>query len=194
MKNSSLRPISHHFFITRKYKYKKNNFFCFYGSKGLKLIFIDVLKGIVMKKTGVALLLTLLSSAAYAGDCTINAEATASMAFNLKEIVISKKCTEVTLNLKNSGTMAKNMMGHNLVITKASDMQGVLADGSAAGLEKNYVKANDARVVAYTKVLGGGESTSVKFNLSKVKFTDSYMFFCSFPGHSGVMKGNVKFN
>jgi azurin len=146
-----------------------------------------------MSKTGVALLFALLSSVAHAGECTIDAEATASMAFNLKEIVISKKCAEVTINLKNSGTMAKNMMGHNLVISKTSDMQAVLADGSAAGLGKNYVKENDARVVAYTKVLGGGESTSVKFKLSKVKLTDSYMFYCSFPGHSGIMKGSVKF-
>lgn len=155
--------------------------------------FINVSKGIVMKKTVIALLFALTSSVAFAGECTIDAEATPSMAFNLKEITISKKCTEVTINLKNSGTMAKNMMGHNLVISKASDMQAVLADGSTAGLESNYVKANDARVVVHTKVLGGGESTSVKFQLSKVKLSDSYMFFCSFPGHAGVMKGNVKF-
>ena len=75
----------------------------------------------------------------------------------------------------------------------ASDMQAVLMDGSAAGLDNNYVKVNDARVVVNTKVIGGGESASVKFNLSKVKVSDSYMFFCSFPGHAGVMKGNVKF-
>ena len=146
-----------------------------------------------MRKTGIALLFGLISSVAYAGECTVDAEATASMAFNLKEIVISKKCTEVTINLKNSGTRAKNIMGHNLVISKASDMQAVLMDGSAAGLDNNYVKVNDARVVVNTKVIGGGESASVKFNLSKVKVSDSYMFFCSFPGHAGVMKGNVKF-
>jgi azurin len=72
-------------------------------------------------------------------------------------------------------------------------MQAVLMDGSAAGLDNNYVKVSDARVVVNTKVIGGGESASVKFNLSKVKVSDSYMFFCSFPGHAGVMKGNVKF-
>jgi len=147
-----------------------------------------------MKKVGIALLFGLISSVSYAGECSVDAEATATMSFNLKEIVISKKCTEVTINLKNSGTMAKNIMGHNLVISKASDMQAVLADGSTAGLESNYVKANDARVVVNTKVLGGGESTSVKVNLSKFKLSDSYMFFCSFPGHAGVMKGNIKFS
>lgn len=133
-----------------------------------------------------------LSGVANAGTCDVNVEATASMAFNVKEIAVPKTCKEITVNLKNTGTMAKAMMGHNLVISKTSDMQAVITDGMAAGLEKNYVKQNDAKVIGHTAVIGGGESTSVKIKLANVKPTESYSFFCSFPGHGSVMKGVFK--
>ena len=136
--------------------------------------------------------IAVFSGAAQAGACDVNVEATAAMAFNVKEIAVPKTCKEVTLNLKNTGTMAKAMMGHNVVITKTSDMQAVINDGVAAGLANNYVKQNDARVIGHTAVIGGGESTSVKIKLTNVKPTDSYAFFCSFPGHSAVMKGVFK--
>ena len=134
----------------------------------------------------------LLSGTAHAGACDVNVEATASMAFSVKEIAVPKTCKEITLNLKNSGTMAKAMMGHNLVISKTSDMQAVINDGMAAGLANNYVKQNDAKVIGHTAVIGGGESTSTKIKLANVKPTESYSFFCSFPGHSAVMKGVFK--
>lgn len=135
---------------------------------------------------------SLFSGAANAGSCDVNIEATASMAFNVKEIAVPKTCKEITVNLKNTGTMAKAMMGHNVVITKTSDMQAVIADGIAAGLANNYVKQNDAKVIGHTAIIGGGESTSVKIKLSNVKPTEKYSFFCSFPGHGSVMKGVFK--
>ncbi len=150
-----------------------------------------------MLKTKRCLLLTgiascFIANVAFAGTCDVNVEATAAMAFNVKEIAVAKTCKEITINLKNTGTMAKAMMGHNLVISKTSDMQAVISDGMSAGLANNYVKPNDARVIGFTTVIGGGESTSVKFKLNNVKATESYSFFCSFPGHGAVMKGIFK--
>jgi azurin len=135
---------------------------------------------------------SLLANVAHAGACDVNVEATAAMAFNLKEIAVPKTCKEITLNLKNTGSMAKAVMGHNLVISKTADMQAVVADGMAAGLDNNYIKPKDARVLGYTVVIGGGESTSVKIKLAGVTAKEAYSFFCSFPGHSGVMKGVFK--
>ena len=88
--------------------------------------------------------------------------------------------------------MAKAVMGHNLVVSKAADQQAVVDDGNKAGLAGNYVKANDARVVVATKVIGGGENTSSKFSVSKLNAKDAYTFYCSFPGHSMIMKGTLK--
>lgn len=134
----------------------------------------------------------LFANGAFAGTCDVDVEATAAMAYNVKEIAVPKTCKEVTLNFKAAGTLPKAVMGHNVVITKTSDMQAVVADGSKAGAKENYVKPKDARVIANTIVIGGGESTSVKFKLSALKASEAYSFFCSFPGHSAVMKGVFK--
>ena len=135
---------------------------------------------------------SLFANTVFAGECDVNVEATAAMAFNVKEIAVPKKCKEITLNLKSTGTMAKAMMGHNIVISKTADMQAVIADGNTAGLANNYVKAKDARVVGHTAVIGGGEATSAKIKLTGVNAKDAYSFYCSFPGHGMVMKGVFK--
>ena len=140
--------------------------------------------------TGIAS--AMFANAAIAGACDVNVEATAAMAFNVKEIAVPKTCKEITLNLKNAGTMSKSVMGHNVVIAKTADMQAVISDGMTAGLANQYVKPKDARVIGYTNVIGGGESTSAKIKLSNVKASESYSFFCSFPGHGAVMKGVFK--
>src|SRR5690606_42039248 len=82
-------------------------------------------------------------------------------------------------------------MGHNVVITSEADMQGVAADGLAAGADNQYVPQDDDRVIAFTEIIGGGESTSVTFSTSDMQGGDPYMFFCSFPGHSALMKGTI---
>ena len=64
-------------------------------------------------------------------------------------------------------------------------------DGMAAGLDKNYVKDGDTRVIAHTKIIGSGEKDSVTFDVSKLKEGEQYMFFCTFPGHSALMKGTL---
>ena len=146
------------------------------------------------KILGATVVLSFISSAAFAGECDVSIEATASMAYSTKEITVNKTCKEVNLTLKNAGTMPKAVMGHNLVISKKADMQAVLADGNTAGLAKNFVKDNDDRVIAHTAVIGGGESATVKFKTDKLNTKDAFAFFCSFPGHAAVMNGVVKVN
>ena len=50
----------------------------------------------------------------------------------------------------------------------------------------------DARVLASTKMIGGGESTKATFAGKALKAGGEYSFFCSFPGHEGLMHGTVK--
>jgi azurin len=136
--------------------------------------------------------LLLSAQAQAAAKCDTNIEVTAAMAYTTKAIDVPKTCKTFTINLKAQGTMSKAVMGHNLVITKEADKDAVNTDGGTAGAASNYVKAKDKRVVAYTTVIGGGESTSTKFDVKKLGAKDSYVFFCSFPGHAGIMKGVVK--
>jgi azurin len=124
--------------------------------------------------------------------CDVTVEANDAMQFNTKEITVDKTCKEFTVNLKHVGKLPKASMGHNVVITKKADEQAVATDGMAAGLDKDYVKPDDARVIAHTSVIGGGESTSVTFDVSKLAAGEEYAFFCSFPGHWAVMTGKLQ--
>ena len=103
-----------------------------------------------------------------------------------------KGCTDFTVTLKHTGSSPKTAMGHNIVITAEGDVNGVNNDGVGAGPDNDYVKPGDERVIAHTKLIGGGEEASVTFPVAKLAAGTNYKFFCSFPGHAGVMNGVVK--
>ena len=124
-------------------------------------------------------------------DCATTITGSDAMQYDVGSITIPASCSKFTINLKHGGTMAATAMGHNVVITKASDVQAVDADGMAAGAAANYIKPGDTRVIAHTKVVGGGESTSVSFDPKKLKDGGPYEFFCSFPGHATMMHGTI---
>ena len=136
-------------------------------------------------------LLTLASGQLLAAECAVTVDSTDQMSFNTKEIVIDKSCKTFTVNLTHSGSLPKNVMGHNVVLTKTADMAGVATDGMSAGIDKNYLKDGDTRIIAHTKIIGAGEKDSVTFDVSKLKAGEDYSFFCSFPGHNSMMKGAV---
>ncbi|WP_203008929.1 azurin [Pseudomonas paraversuta] len=136
-------------------------------------------------------LLTLASGHLLAAECAVTVDSTDQMSYNTKEIVIDKSCKTFTVNLTHSGSLPKNVMGHNWVLSKTADMAGVATDGMAAGLDKNYLKDGDTRIIAHTKIIGAGEKDSVTFDASKLNPAESYEFFCTFPGHNSMMKGAV---
>jgi azurin len=140
-----------------------------------------------------ASLLVLSSTSLMAAECSIDIQSTDQMRYSTDNIVVDKSCKQFTVNLQHTGTMPSNVMGHNWVLTTAADMQGAMMEGMSAGVANNYVKVDDARVIAHTKVIGGGEKDSVTFDTSKLKEGESYAFFCSFPGHSALMKGTLAF-
>jgi azurin len=136
-------------------------------------------------------LLTLASSQLMAAECKVTVDSTDQMSFDTKDISIDKSCKTFTVELKHSGSLPKNVMGHNWVLSKTADMQPIATDGLAAGIDKNYLKEGDARIIAHTKIIGAGETDSVTFDVSKLAAGESYGFFCSFPGHISMMKGTV---
>ena len=137
-------------------------------------------------------LLTLASSQLMAAEkCSIDVDSTDQMSFNTKDITIDKSCKTFTVNLTHSGSLPKNVMGHNIVVSKDADMQPIATDGLSAGIDKNYLKEGDARIIAHTKIIGAGEKDSVTFDVSKLNAAEKYGFFCSFPGHISMMKGTV---
>jgi len=125
-------------------------------------------------------------------SCQQTIEGNDILQFNLKEMVVSSSCEEITITLVHTGTMPANVMGHNWVLTTSTDFMPVAQAGGAAGADNDYVPIGDNRVLAASAVIGGGEETSVTFSTSLLKIGEDYTFFCSFPGHFAVMKGVFK--
>ena len=146
----------------------------------------------MIRKLAVAAVLTALAVPAFADDCAVTIEGTDQMTYNLSEIDVKKSCEQFTVNLKHVGNLPIATMGHNWVLSKAEDYLEVAEEGLALGLDKNYVDDADQRVLAHTKVVGGGEETSVTFDVSKLKEGQNYSYFCSFPGHHALMNGTLK--
>lgn len=139
-------------------------------------------------------LFSFVACAALAEECSIKIASNDAMQFDTKSIVVSNSCKEFTVNLTHSGKLPKNVMGHNWVLSTTDDKQSVSADGMKAGADNDYVKPGDARVIASTIIIGGGESTSVTFPVNKLKAGMPYTFFCSYPGHSAIMHGSLTLN
>ena len=135
--------------------------------------------------------MALAGPALAASPCEVEIESNDAMQFNKSTLSVPASCKQFTVKLKHVGKLPKAAMGHNWVLSKATDAQGVAADGIAAGVDKAYVKPGDTRVIAYTKVIGGGESDAVTFDVAKLKAGEKYAWFCSFPGHSTIMKGTL---
>ena len=113
--------------------------------------------------------------------------------FDKKELKVAADCTEVEVVLKHTGKLPVTAMGHNWVLTKSADTAAVASAGMSAGPKSDYLVPNDKRVIAHTKLIGGGQATSVKFATTKLKKGESYMYQCTFPGHSAMMKGKLLF-
>lgn len=140
------------------------------------------------KLGAVALVLLAFASQANSQECEVVIEGNDQIQFVQSELRVSSSCAEVTVTLKHIGTLAANIMGHNWVLTATADYQAVAQAGQSAG-PPNYVPEGDARIMAATDVVGGGEETSVTFDISGLEAGGDYTYFCSFPGHFVLMNG-----
>jgi azurin len=125
--------------------------------------------------------------------CKLEIAGTDLMQYDKKELKVAADCAEVELTLKHTGKLPLQTMGHNWVLVRAPDANAVSSAGLAAGLKNNHVPAGDKRVLAATKMIGGGQTTSVRFSTKGLKKGDAYTYICTFPGHSTLMKGKFVF-
>jgi azurin len=130
---------------------------------------------------------------AHADPCKLEISGNDQMQYDKHMLAVAGGCTEVTLTLHHSGKLPKEAMGHNWVLVNGPDLDAVANSGMGAGLQNNYVAAADKRVLAHTKVVGGGETTSVTFPTSGLKAGGDYKYLCTFPGHHATMRGTFKF-
>lgn len=105
------------------------------------------------------------------------------MKFDKTEIR-AKAGEKIKLTLKHTGKFPKNAMGHNFVLLAKGTDVAKFATAAMDAKANDYIPAKGA--LAHTKMIGGGESTTIEFT---VPAKGTYDFICSFPGHYAVMKG-----
>lgn len=127
---------------------------------------------------------------AVADECSLSVNANDMMQFSPQQLSAPASCQQVQVTLHHVGKQPVAVMGHNWVLTRTKDAAAIAALGTSAGLQHDYLPpAKDARIIAATKLVGGGQSATVKFSTDGLVPGESYQFFCSAPGHITTMKG-----
>ena len=131
---------------------------------------------------------------AHAADpCKLEISGNDLMQYDKPELSAPATCKQVTVTLHHTGKLPREAMGHNWVLVNVADLAAVATAGLGAGLASDYVAPDDKRVLAHTKTIGGGETTSVTFATSILKKGGAYQYLCTFPGHNALMHGAFKF-
>ena len=107
-----------------------------------------------------------------------------AMLFDKKVIKVSSG-EQVTLTLNHNGSFPAISMGHNFVLIKKDVDVNEYALRAAGARNSEYIPEGDNEI-AYTKMLGGGESDTITFDAPE---PGKYVFICSFPGHYQLMMG-----
>ena len=139
------------------------------------------------------LVLILAAQAVRADPCKVSIEANDNMQFNTHAIAVPTSCEQVELTLRHSGKLSAKVMGHDWVLAKDGDVSAIVNGGLSAGFTHGFLPQNDKRIIAATKVVGGGETDTITFNTSSLASGSRYVFFCTSPGHSTVMRGAFVF-
>jgi azurin len=132
------------------------------------------------------------SFAAPADPCRLEISGNDVMQYDRQELSVPGSCKDITVTLHHVGHQPREAMGHNWVLVNAADLAAVANAGLSAGLVNDYVAPGDKRVLAHTRVIGGGDSASVSFPASALKKGGDYRFLCTFPGHSALMHGTFR--
>jgi azurin len=135
------------------------------------------------------MLMACAAAPALANECQLSIESNDLMQYSARQLTAPASCPEVEVTLHHVGKQAIDVMGHNWVLTRSRDANAIANLGMSAGIKNNYLPQGDARVIAATRLVGGGESATVKFDTAALRPDEDYTFFCSAPGHIAVMKG-----
>lgn len=134
------------------------------------------------------LILTAAVAAPFAFAEKIEITGNDQMQFNKRSFEVTTG-EKVTILLKHTGQLPAVAMGHNVVILKPGTELPAFAAKCATARDTEFVPQDaDSKklIVAYTKMLGGGESDEITFTAPE---PGDYPFVCTFPGHFAIMQG-----
>lgn len=113
------------------------------------------------------------------------------MKFSVERLEVTAPA-DVTVTLKNVGSMPKVSMGHNLVLLQRGvDALEFASECLSAGavVENEFLPEKvRGKALAWTKVLGPGEQDSFVVQIAE---PGTYPYVCTFPGHFVNMKGVI---
>jgi len=121
---------------------------------------------------------------------TIQITANDMLKFSVTRIEVQRGQT-VHIQLKNIGTMPKDVMGHNWILLKTgSDVAAYATAAVSAKSEAYQPKSLAAEVLASIPLLGPRQTGEVTFVAPDTP--GSYPFLCTFPGHfQAGMRGEL---
>jgi len=125
------------------------------------------------------------------GVIELSLEGNDQMKYNKKRLR-AQAGAEVELTFKHVGGMSKQAMGHNFVLLKKGTDIMEFAANAAGAVDNDYIPEDSSNIIAHSEMLGGGETTVLKFTAPTEK--GEYDFVCSFPGHVSLMKGKFIVN
>ncbi|RZO47462.1 MAG: azurin [Proteobacteria bacterium] len=152
----------------------------------MKFYFKNILMKIIL------VVLTVFNfSYTYAEECGLVVHGSDMMKFDTNEIHINKNCEKFVVNLKHSGNLPVNAMGHNIVFLESNNLQKVISKiNMSHGIENGFMPEMD-EILFKSKMIGGGEETTLELDPNVFISGKEYIFICSFPGHFALMKGKL---
>jgi azurin len=132
---------------------------------------------------------TAATAAPAAGPRVVEITANDTMKFNVTTIE-AKAGEQLKVVLTNTGTIPKEVMGHNWILLSAGADATAFSTAAAAAKDTNYVPAAlKDQIIASIDLLGPRKSGEVTFT---VPAAGQYTFLCSFPAHYPAgMKGTL---
>lgn len=95
----------------------------------------------------------------------------------------------ITLTFINVGEMPKESMGHNVIILKPGTDIATFGGEAIKAVNNDYIPLTfQSSIIAHTSLLGPGETDVIEFTLDE---PGVYPYVCSFPGHYGIMQGQI---
>lgn len=147
----------------------------------MKDLFRYLVVGVLLGATGVCVA---------SPRCQVTIHSDDRIHWDTPDIKVSNVCENFTVTLVHDGQLSKDVMGHNWVLAKTEDSEALLRI-LIAEKDNDYIN-EDPRIIAHTKLLGGGQVSVVTFDVSKLQLGQAYSFFCSYPEHVKLMQGTLE--
>ena len=112
-----------------------------------------------------------------------------NMIYDKNKIEVSSG-KKIVLTLNHKGKISKEFMGHNFVLLKKGINVDEFAKKAVLAKSNDYIPISDD-TIAFTKMIGGGESTTISFSAPEAGV---YNYICTFPGHYMIMRGELIVN